>query len=51
MLTETVIFRATAGLANAIQQKAEEEGLNLSEYLRAIAQKSIGASATYKDTN
>ena len=36
MLTETVIFRATDELAVAIQQRAAEAGLNVSEYLRQI---------------
>lgn len=42
MLNETVIFRATDELATAIQDKASEAGLTVSEYLREIIAASVG---------
>jgi hypothetical protein len=42
MLNETVIFRATDELASAIQQRASEAGVTVSEYLRDIIASSVG---------
>lgn len=42
MLNETVIFRATDELASAIQQRAGEAGVTVSEYLREIISSSVG---------
>ena len=43
MLNETVIFRASDELVEAIGQAARAAGLSISEYLRRIAGKATGA--------